>query len=93
MAANDSIKRNDQIKLLEIVREFTDTGVWKGTFTYPNCGYDLVLQGLATEDKKITQAGRVALWLLEKAPDPTDSKAVEVFSLKLPNNPQVTEGV
>ena len=77
----ENIKRNDQIRLLEIVAKFTDTGEWGGTFTYPNCGWDLVKQGLATESKKITEAGRIALWLLGKGPDQTDSKAVQTFKL------------
>jgi hypothetical protein len=83
MADNDSIKRNDQISLLEEAFKFTQTGKFEGVFTYPGCGYDLVKQGLATEDKKITMAGRAALWLLGKAPDPTDSKAVETFKLSI----------
>lgn len=81
MSDNDNIKRRDQISLLEMVRSFTDTGEWKGMFTYPDCGVDLVRQGLATEDKKITMAGRAALFLLGKGPDPTESKAVIKFKL------------
>lgn len=80
---NDELKRNDQIKLLQICRDYTDTGDWKGTFTYPNCGVDLVKQGLVTEDRKITQAGRVSLWLLGKGEDPTDSISVFEFDMKV----------
>ena len=82
MNENERIKRSDQISLLENSLKYTDTGEYEGMFTYPNCGPDLVRQGLATEDKKITTAGRAALWLLGKAPDPTQSKAVQEFSLK-----------
>jgi len=83
MSDNEGIKRSDQIRLLEAVRDFTDTGKLEGIFTYPNCGWDLVRQGLVTEDKKITDAGRVALWLLGKGPDQTDSKAFIEFKLNL----------
>ena len=79
----DEIKRNDQIRLLETVQKHTDTGEWEGGFTYPNCGYDLVQQGLATEDKKITMPGRAALWLLGKGEDPTDSASSIKFELNL----------
>ena len=81
MPKSENLKRNDQISLLEICAKFTDTGEWEGAFTYPNCGYDLVQRDLVTEDKKITNAGRVVLWLLGKGPDPTNSKAVETFNL------------
>lgn len=36
---------------------------------------------MVAEDKKITQAGRAALWLLEKGDDPTGSKAFQEFNL------------
>lgn len=78
-----SIKRADQISLLKTCLDFTETGEFKGIFTYPNCGYDLVLQGLVTEDKKITKEGRAALWLLDEGEDPTSSEAVQKFNLKL----------
>ncbi len=83
MTANDGIKRNDQINLLGVCREFTDTGEFNGIFTYPNCGYDLVEQGLVTEDRKITKSGRAALWLLGKEPDTTSSEAAQTFNLKI----------
>ena len=83
MSDHDGIKRSDQISMLETVSSFTSTGEWKGLFTYPNCGYDLIRQGLATDDKKITMAGRAALFLLGKGPDPTTSKAVEIFEISL----------
>ncbi len=85
----ENIKRNDQIRLLENCAKFTDTEEWKGIFTYPNCGYDLLQQGLVTEDKKITDAGIATLWLLAKGQDPTDSKAVQTFNLNLDNKPKV----
>jgi len=69
--------------MLEASLKFTETGEWKGMFSYPNCGWDLVQQGLVTEDKRITMSGRAALWLLEKGPDPTASKAVISFKLDL----------
>ena len=78
----DDLKRLDQIKLLELCDKFTKTNEWEGTFTYPNCGYDLVQQGLVSEDKKITMSGRAALFLLSKGEDPTTSKACIEFSLK-----------
>lgn len=87
MSKAESLKRADQISLLEICAKFTDTGEWEGTFTYPNCGYDLMQQGLVTNDKKITNAGKVALWLLGKGPDPTNSNAVETFSLNSKETP------
>lgn len=82
MKNKDSLKRSDQIRLLEVVRDYTITDEWNGIFTYPNCGVDLVRQGLATEDRKITSAGLVALWLLGKGEDPTDSKSYIKFELK-----------
>lgn len=80
-----SLKRSDQLKMLEACLKFTETGEWEGMFfTYPNCGWDLVQQGLATEDKKITMAGRAALWFLEKGPDPLpESKDHETFTIPL----------
>jgi len=79
----DNLKQKDQIHLLEICAKFTDTGEWEGTFTYPNAGYDLVQQGLVTEDKKITIAGRAVLWFLDKGPDQTESKSHETFELNV----------
>ena len=90
---SEDLKRSDQICLLETCAKFTETGKWEGLFSYPNCGCDLVQQGFVTEDKKITQAGKAALWLLNKGPDPTTSKAVEEFSLKLNNQPHEGEGL
>lgn len=87
---DESLKRDDQIKLLELVAKYTDTGEWSGTFTYPNCGWDLVQMGLASEDKKITTAGRAALWLLTKGADPTTSKAVETFVLPMSPNDEAS---
>jgi hypothetical protein len=81
-----NLKRSDQIKLLKICEKYTDTGEQQGTFTYPNCGWDLVQMGLATENTKITVAGRAALWLLNLSADPTKSKAVETFKLPLSPN-------
>ena len=82
----DEIKRNDQIKLLEIARDYTDNGEWKSIFSYPNCGWDLVQMGLVTEDKKIIDAGRATLWLLGKGKDPTDSKSSITINMKLNTN-------
>lgn len=78
------MKKSDQIAMLEACQNFTDTGEWRGLFTYPGCGWDLVESGLATEDKKITQAGRAALWLLGRVPDPIpESKASVTFSIPI----------
>ena len=77
-----SLKQSDQIALLEKCRNYTDTGKMEGIFCYPNCGWDLVQCGLATGDKKITIAGRAALFLLGKGDDPLpESKASFEFSL------------
>jgi hypothetical protein len=77
----DELKRRDQEGLLQACLNFTDSGEWAGMFTYPSCGYDLVVQGLVTEDRKITMAGRAALWLLGKGADPTESKSSVEFKL------------
>ncbi len=76
MNRGNTLKQKDQIHLLEKCKEFTDYGKDIHIFTYPNCGWDLVKQGLVTEDQKITIAGRAALWFLNKGEDPTDSKSV-----------------
>lgn len=79
------MKASDQIKLLELCAEFTDTGEWSGTFTYPNCGWDLVQSGLVTKDKEITTAGRAALFLLGKGDDPLpESQASIKVQIPLP---------
>lgn len=88
--SNNSLKQSDQIRLLKVVKKYTETGEWEGIFSYPNCGVDLVKMGLATEDKKITPAGEAALWLLGEAPDPTDSQAVQTFKLKTGDNDAVS---
>lgn len=81
------MKKSDQIEMLKTCRTFTDTGEWKGLFTYPNCGWDLVQSGLVTEDKKITTAGRSALWFLGEGEDPIpESKASISFKLPLRDN-------
>lgn len=81
---DDGLKRSDLIALLKVCRDFTDTGEWKGTFTYPNCGFDLVRMGLATETKQITPGGRVALYLLGEGDDPTpDSASFVSFTIPL----------
>lgn len=77
----DSLKMSDQKTMLDACRIFTDTGEWKPMFSYPGCGWDLVQCGLVTEDKKITVAGRWALWVLGKGEDPTDSKSFVEISL------------
>jgi hypothetical protein len=69
----DVIKQKDQISLLEGCLEKEKTGEFPGMFSYPDCGQDLVKQGLATEDQKITIAGRALLWHLGKGEDPTNS--------------------
>jgi hypothetical protein len=80
------MKMSDQISMLEVCKVFTDTGEWRGIFSYPNAGWDLVCQGLVTKDKKITVAGRAALWFLGKCDDPTpDSKSFKSFSIPLPS--------
>lgn len=78
----DTIKQLDQINLLEVCLKYTDTGFWDGVFSYPSCGSDLVSQGLATIDKKITIAGRAVLWFLGKSKDPTLSKSFVEIKLK-----------
>ena len=78
-----NLKQSDQIALLEVCKIHTDTGEWKGVFTYPACGWDLVQSGLVTEDQKITTAGRATLFLLGKGEDPLpESKASIEISLK-----------
>ena len=79
----DTIKQKDQIAMLESARDFTDGKEFPGIFSYPGCGYDLVSQGLATEDRKITIAGRAALWFLNKGEDPTDSASSITFNIDL----------
>ena len=81
MRSPEELKKADQIALLEVCQKFTDTGDFNEIFTYPNCGWDLVEQGLATEDKKITKAGQAVLWFLGKGSDPTNSKAAIEFNL------------
>ncbi|HEC61057.1 MAG TPA: hypothetical protein ENI27_02255 [bacterium] len=83
MSRDTNIKRNDQIKLLSACAKYSDTGDWCGEFTYPNCGWDLVQQGLVADDKKITPAGRAALWLLDKGEDPTDSRVSIEFKIPI----------
>lgn len=68
--SDDSLKKSDQIAMLEAYRTFTDTGEWKPLFSYPNAGWDLIQQGLVAEDRKITTAGRAALWFLDNGEDP-----------------------
>ena len=82
---SDDMKRSDQIALLKATKIKEDTGQMPGLFTYPNCGYDLVRSGLATEDVKLTTAGRAALYLLgDDTADPTaDSKSFESFSIPI----------
>jgi hypothetical protein len=81
----DGLKRSDQIELLKAALHREKTGEWKGMFTYPNCGHDLVRSGLATEDGKLTIAGKAALYLLgNDEADPTaDSKSFQSFELPL----------
>lgn len=84
----DTIKRSDQIRLLEACAEFEKKGTFPPMFSYPNCGWDLVRQGLVTQDKKLTIAGRAALWFLDKGDDPTDGGSSISFNIPLP-----TEGL
>ena len=80
----DHVKWSDQIAMLQACAAFTDSGEWKGIFTYPNCGWDLVQSGLVTEDKKITISGRAALYLLNKGPDPfIESKSYTEVSIPI----------
>lgn len=47
--------------------------------------------GLATEDKKITSAGRAALWLVGQGSDPTaDSESF--YEVRIPLKNKNTEG-
>jgi hypothetical protein len=80
----DGLKRSDQIALMKAAYQREKNGEWNGLFTYPNCGYDLVRSGLATEDGTLTIAGKAALYLLgDDEADPTaDSKSS--FEIKLP---------
>jgi hypothetical protein len=81
----DDLKRSDQIALLKTCRDYTDSGEWKGIFSYPDCGWDLVCSGLVTEDKKITTAGLAALYLMGEGDDPTPgSKSSVTLSIPLP---------
>ena len=80
----DVIKRSDQIKLLEACAEFEKTSKFPPMLSYPNCGWHLVQQGLVTPDKKLTIAGRAALWLLDKGDDPTDGGSSISLSIPLP---------
>lgn len=80
----DGLKRSDLTAMLEACRTFTDTGDWPGLFTYPGCGWDLVQMGLATQDKRITTAGRAALYLMQKGDDPLpESKSFVSISFPL----------
>lgn len=88
---SDKMKMSDQISMLEACKIFTDTGEWNGIFSYPNAGWDLVRQGLVTEDKKITIAGRAALWFLNKGDDPLpESKSFQSFSIPFPTSNEPT---
>ena len=80
---NEEIKRMDQISMLEKIRDYSETGEWKSGFSYPDCGHDLVRQGLVSEDSKITLSGKAVLFLLRKGKDQTDSKAVQIFEVKI----------
>ena len=73
----DKLKKSDQIALLENISSPNS----KGIFTYSNCPYDLVKQGLATTEGKITIAGRAVLWFLGKGEDQTDSKSSITFDI------------
>jgi hypothetical protein len=80
----DEIKRSDQVAMLKAYRDFTDTGTFKGIFAYPNCGNDLYRMGLLTDDGKVTDAARAALWLLGEGDDPLPDTASS-FSFTLPS--------
>jgi hypothetical protein len=77
------MKRSDQIALLRAAHKRMTTGQWDGLFTYPNCGYDLVRSGLATENGDLTTAGKAAVYLLgDDTADPTsDSASFQSFSI------------
>jgi hypothetical protein len=79
----DVIKQKDQIAMLKGARDFTDGKEFPGMFSYPGCGYDLVQQGLATEDRKITMAGKALLWHLGEGEDPTNSASSVTINLDL----------
>ena len=80
-----SLKQVDQIALLEACLKFTECGIFLSLFTYPQCGWDLVRQGLVTEDRKITIAGRALLFHLDKCPDPTTTKTCIEFTIPIAN--------
>ncbi len=79
----DIIKQKDQITMLKGCIEKEKTGEFPGMFAYPGCGYDLVKQGLATENQKITTAGKALLWHLNEGDDPTDSASSVTFNIDL----------
>ncbi|MCA0338966.1 MAG: hypothetical protein LCH99_04465 [Proteobacteria bacterium] len=79
----DTIKQGDQIRLLEALAREADTGEFTPMFTYPNCGWDLVQSGFCTQDRKITTAGRAALFLLGKGEDPTTGGSSISFSIPI----------
>jgi hypothetical protein len=82
----DVIKQKDQIAMLKGCLAFTKYGKFPPMFSYPNCGWDLVQQGLATQDKEITIAGKALLWHLgEINEDPTDGASSETFNINLSN--------
>lgn len=78
-----NLKQSDQLALLKACAVFTDTCEWKGLFVYPGCGWDLVSCGLATEDRKITTAGRAALFLACDGVDPTSTQTSVTFSIPM----------
>lgn len=80
----DTIKRSDQICLLNACAEFERTGKFPPMFSYPNCGWHLVQQGLVTPDAKLTIAGKAALWLLDMGDDPTGGGSSISFSIHRP---------
>jgi hypothetical protein len=86
----DEIKRKDQIALLKTCYEYHETGKWTGLFSYPGCAQDLIKTGLVEEGGKITLAGHSALWYLDLADDPTNSKSFVEFTLT-PRKSQGTE--
>ncbi len=56
---------SDRLHLLKCVQIQTDTGVWHGLFTYPNCGWDLVEAGYV-RNKEPDGSGVVGRHFLEE---------------------------
>ncbi len=72
-------ERECQIRMLKACFVFEDTGIWNGSTYYPNCAWEMVELGLVTPSKKLTFAGRVALYLLGDCHDPLMAKSSRLY--------------